>query len=49
MGGKWNLSYLFGVGSISAGVSLALMGLCGLMGYLNTWLIILFMMMNGIS
>lgn len=49
MGGKWNLSYLFGIGSLSAGISLGLMGFCGLFGVLNPTLIIVFMMMNGIS
>ena len=49
MGGKWNLSYLFGIGSLSAGISLGLMGFCGILGVLNPALIIMFMMINGIS
>jgi len=49
MGGKWNLSYMFGIGSIFAASSFGLMGFCGIMGVLNPTLILIFMIMNGIS
>jgi hypothetical protein len=49
MGGKWNLSYLFGIGSISAGIFYAMIGVSEIAGFFNRYLVLAFMCLNGIA
>lgn len=49
LGGKYNLSFYFGIGSIAAGINFGIIGLAGLFGYINNYVILIFMILNGIS